>query len=360
MRLIECVPNFSVGRDLQTVHRIRTAIAESPGARVLDHSSDASHNRSVITFMAPPDCVGEAAFNSIAAARDLIDMRSHLGVHPRIGAADVVPFVPLGNVTMEECAAVAREVGERVGRELEIPVYLYGEAATRPERRQLVNVRRGQLEGLTTLIGTDPMRAPDYGPRRMHSTFGAVAIGARKILVAFNVYIGDTSAMPVAREVAKAVRESSGGLPGVRALALEVDGQAQVSMNLVDLEQTSVREAFAAVAREAGQRGAQVTWSELIGLMPESQAIASAAGSLEMRDFHAGRVLDRRVREESVNAAVSRLMAQLDREKAPAMSAELLRAVADLVEAGGNGDAAARLRAHPASNASAMPHERSE
>ncbi len=375
MRLIECVPNFSEGRDASVVNRIRAAIADSRSTRVLDWSSDASHNRSVITFIAPPDAVADAAFNAIAAAGELIDMRVHRGVHPRIGAADVVPFVPLGGVTMEECVETAVALGERVGRELEIPVYLYGAAATRPERRVLANVRRGQLEGLSELIAVDPDRAPDFGPRRMHPTAGAVSIGARKILVAFNVHIGDSSALPVARQVARAVRESSGGLPGVRALALEVDGQAQVSMNLVDLEVTSVADAFAAVKHEAERHGAHVTWSELIGLIPEHEVDAAAARALALRDFHEGRVLDRRVRETALawaagdgaesgsvppedvssgaalhdgrrlDSAIERLLLGVQGHATGLENPELLLAIAEVADASGRNSAAAALRA---------------
>lgn len=344
MRLIECVPNFSEGRSPDVVDRICAAISDSPFTSVLDYSSDSSHHRSVITFVAPPESVGNAAFNAISAARELIDMRVHQGVHPRIGAADVVPFVPMGDVSMDECVAVAREVGERVGRELEIPVFLYGEAAVRPERRLLANVRRGQLERLASVIATDPERAPDFGPRRVHDTFGAVAIGARRILVAFNVYIGDRSALPVAREVAKAVRESSGGLPGVRALGLEVDGQAQVSMNLVDVEKTSVYEAFSAVAREVERRGAQVTHSELIGLMPESQALGSAAHALLLRDFGAGRLLERRLQEKRADSSAAELLALIERDGMSGMSAELAGALVRVLEASGSGPHAQRLR----------------
>ena len=297
MRLIECVPNFSEGRDPTVVARIRDAIAGVNGVYVLDCSSDASHNRSVITFVASPSVIAEGTFAGILAARDHIDMRDHTGVHPRIGAADVVPFVPLDHSTMAEGVEVAVRLGERVGAELDIPVYLYGEAARTPERRRLAHVRRGQLEGLRDAIVADPSRAPDFGPLRTHPTFGAVAIGARPVLVAFNVHIGDLSAMPVAREVARAVRESSGGLAGVRALALEVAGQAQVSMNLVDLTTTTVQAEYHAVEREAARRGASVTWSELVGLVPEGEiGDAGAAAAVQLRDFHDGRVLERRIR----------------------------------------------------------------
>lgn len=298
MNLIECVPNFSEGRDIDVVHAIRDRIAAVPGVSILHVTADASHNRSVITFVAPAHAMADAAFAAIRAARDRIDLSHHTGVHPRIGAADVVPFIPLDGATMEDCVAIARTVGERVGRELEIPVYLYERAATTPLRRNLADVRRGGFDGLQEAITTDPLRAPDFGPARMHPTFGAVAIGARPFLVAFNVYIGGIDRMPIAREVARAVRESNGGLPCVKALALEVGGQAQVSMNLVDMDRTPLSVAFDAVEREAHARGAEVTWSEIIGLVPERVVLDVAARRLQLRDSLAGHVLERQILQQ--------------------------------------------------------------
>ncbi len=222
--LVECVPNFSEGRRPDVVQRIRDAIAAVPGAAVLDVSSDASHNRTVVTFVASADIAVDAAFAGIRTATMLIDLRHHTGEHPRIGATDVMPFVPLEGTTMEECVALARALGERVGRELAIPVYLYERAATRPSRENLADVRRGEFEVLRDAITTDPDRAPDFGPARLHSGAGAIAIGARPFLVAYNVYLGPVTNLPVAKEVAKAVRGSSGGLRYVKALGLEVDG----------------------------------------------------------------------------------------------------------------------------------------
>ncbi len=292
MKLIECVPNFSEGRDLDVVNAIRDRIAAVPGATVLHVTADASHNRSVITFVAPSDVMPDAAFAAIRAARDRIDISAHSGVHPRIGAADVVPFIPLDGATMDDCVTIARTVGKRVGDELDIPVYLYERAATRDSLRNLADVRRGGLEAISAAIaGAD--RAPDFGPRHVHPTFGAVAIGARPFLVAFNCYIGDASRMQIAREIARSIRESSGGLPAVKALALEVDGQAQVSMNLVDIDTTSLATAFAAVEREAESRGAAVTWSEIIGLVPERVIYEAASGALRLRDSIADHSLER-------------------------------------------------------------------
>src|SRR5215216_3110926 len=297
MKLIECVPNFSEGRRPEVVAAIRDAIAGVAGAAVLDVSSDASHNRTVITFVAPVDSAADAAFAGVRTARDLIDLTTHQGEHPRLGAADVVPFVPLEGATMEDCVALARALGERVARELEIPVYLYERAATRPDRENLADVRRGEFEGLRDEIGHNPAREPDFGPKRVHPTAGAVAVGARPFLVAYNVYLGDATHLPVAKRVAKAVRGSSGGLRHVKALGLEVDGQAQVSMNLVDIEQTPLHRAFDVVKMEAAASGAATTWSEIVGLIPERALFDAAARHLQLDQFSPDQVLERRVRD---------------------------------------------------------------
>src|SRR6202171_1437577 len=232
MKLVECVPNFSEGRRPEVIEAIRAAIASVEGVSVLDVSSDASHNRAVITFVAPVEPAADAAFAGIGIAAERIDLCKHTGEHPRIGATDVVPFIPLEGATMEDCSALARELGERVGRELRIPVYLYERAATTPARENLADVRRGEFEGLREELGKNPARNPDFGPSQIHPTCGAIAIGARPFLVAYNVYLGAASNLQVAKNVAKAVRGSSGGFKYVKALGLEVDGQAQVSMNL--------------------------------------------------------------------------------------------------------------------------------
>ena len=295
-RLIECVPNFSEGRRPEVVAAIRDAIAAIDRTAILDVSSDSSHNRTVITFVASTDTAVEAAFAGVAKARDLIDLTAHSGEHPRMGAADVVPFVPLEGTTMEECIALARALGERVGRDLEIPVYLYERAATRRERENLADVRRGEFEGLRDSIPSDPARVPDFGPRRAHPTAGAVAIGARPFLVAYNVYLGDKQNLPVAKKVAKAVRGSSGGLKFVKGLGLEVDGQAQVSMNLVDIDQTPMHRAFDAVKLEAAASGVATTWSEIVGLVPERALFEAAVRHLQLDRFTVDQVLERRVR----------------------------------------------------------------
>ena len=304
MKLVECVPNFSEGRRPEIVDAIRAAISAVESVHVLDVSSDASHNRSVITFVASVEHAADAAFAGIAKARELIDLTTHRGEHPRVGSTDVVPFIPLDGATMEDCIALARRLGERVGRELEIPVFLYERAATRPDRENLADVRRGEFEGLRGELGTNPARDPDFGPKRIHPTAGAVVIGARPFLVAYNVYLGPAANLGVAKEVAKAVRGSSGGLRYVKGLGLEVDGQAQVSMNLVDTEKTPLYRAFDMVKMEAEAHGVTPTWSEIVGLVPERALFDTAARHIQLRNFSPDLVLERKVRE-AVSGGVS-------------------------------------------------------
>ena len=296
MPLVECVPNFSEGQRPEVIRQIRDAIAAVSQVTILDVSSDTSHNRTVVTFVAPVATAAEAAFAGIRTAQSLIDLQSHRGAHPRIGATDVVPFVPLEGATMQDCVALARALGERVGRELSIPVYLYERAATRPDRENLADVRRGEYEGLRELIRTDPKRAPDFGPSAMHTTAGAVAIGARPFLVAFNVYLGPASNLAIAKQVAKAVRGSSGGLRYVKALGLEVDDQAQVSMNLVDTEQTPLHRAFEAVRTEAQALGVTPTWCELVGLIPERVLLDAGVRHVQLRGFTQDQLLEHQIR----------------------------------------------------------------
>jgi glutamate formiminotransferase len=279
--LIECVPNFSAGRNREQVEPIFAAIRSSPGARLLDVHVDADHNRSVATFVAEPEAALSAAFAAVSEAVRQIDVSTHVGEHPRIGAADVVPFVPLSGSTMGDCVELAHALGERVGDELGVPVFFYGEAARSPERRALPFLRRGGFERLRAEIGRDPARVPDAGPRdRVHPTAGACAIGARGILVAFNVNLasGDVG---VARAVAREIRESSGGLPGIRALGMSLAsrGLAQVSINICDPERTGLLAVFEAVERAARARGVEILESELVGLAPA----ASLAGGIPRR-----------------------------------------------------------------------------
>ena len=296
MKLVECVPNFSEGRRPEIVARIVDAIAATKGTSILDVSSDVSHNRTVVTIVADIEHAVDAAFAGIRQARELIDLNHHSGEHPRMGAADVVPFIPLEGTTMEDCIVLARRLGERVGNELQIPVYLYERAATRPDRENLADVRRGEFEGIRGEIETNPTRSPDYGPKRVHPTAGAVAIGARPFLVAYNVYLGPASNLQVAKDVAKALRGSSGGLRYVKALGLEVDGQAQVSMNLVDTEKTPLHRAFDMVKMEAAAQGVSATWSEVVGLVPERALFEAAARHVQLRNFTPAMVLEHKVR----------------------------------------------------------------
>ncbi len=295
MKLIECVPNFSEGRRPEVVKAIRDAIASVEGVTILDSSSDVSHNRSVITFVAPAANVVDAAMAGIRAATQLIDLRGHTGEHPRIGATDVVPFVPLEDSTMDDCIELARQLGKRVGDELALPVYLYERAASRPTRVNLADVRRGQFEGLRDEIGTNPERDPDFGPAEIHESAGAIAIGARPFLVAYNVYLGDVSNLPLAKTIAKAVRGSSGGFKAVKGLGMEVDGQAQVSMNLVDTDETALHTVFDTISTMAKAEGVDVTWSELIGLVPEKVLFDASKSYLKLAQFTPDQVLERQV-----------------------------------------------------------------
>jgi glutamate formiminotransferase/formiminotetrahydrofolate cyclodeaminase len=298
MKLVECVPNFSEGRRPEIVAQIRDAIAAVEGVTVLDVSSDQSHNRTVVTLVVPVEHAVDAAFAGIKKAHELIDLNVHTGEHPRMGATDVVPFIPLEGTTMEDCIVLARALGERVGKELQIPVFLYERAATTPTRENLADVRRGEFEGIRDEMKAGAAnRKPDYGPSQIHATAGAVAIGARPFLVAYNVYLGPATNLQVAKNVAKALRGSSGGLRYVKGLGLEVDGQAQVSMNLVDTEKTPLYRAYDMVKMEAQAQGVSPTWSEIVGLVPEKALFETAARHIQLRDFKPEMVLEKKVRD---------------------------------------------------------------
>lgn len=287
--LVECVPNFSEGRDQATIDALRSAIVSVPGGHLLDVQTDASHNRSVFTFVAPPAAAVDAAYAAMRVATDRIDLTKHSGEHPRMGATDVVPFVPVAGVTMDECVALARRLGERVGKELEIPVFLYARAATRPDRVLLPDVRKGEFEGMR-----GRMLEPDFGPNRVHPTAGATAIGARPFLVAFNVYL-DTPDVSIAKGIAKQIRTSSGGLPAVQASGFQVDGLAQVSMNLLDIDITPPAAVFQAIKALAEKRGVEVMKSELVGLIPERAIIGAAGAALKLPDA-ADHLLEAKIR----------------------------------------------------------------
>jgi glutamate formiminotransferase len=298
--LIECVANFSEGRDAATVRAIEDAIASSAGVLVLRTERDADHNRSVITFAGPPDAVAEGALRGIEIAVERIDLRGHQGVHPRMGAADVVPFVPLEGSTLEDCVAIARRTGEQVWKRLGVPVYFYEAAALSPDRRPLENCRRGGFE--------NPKVAPDLGGPALHPSAGACLIGARKILIAFNINL-QTDDVAVARDIARTIRASSGGMPFVKALGLPLAGRglAQVSMNLTDFEQTPLHEVFDAVQREAAARGVEIAGSEIIGLVPKKALEDAAAHYLKCENFESGLVLENRLaraREDKARGAL--------------------------------------------------------
>ena len=288
-QIIECVPNFSEGRSEHVIHAIADVIDAVKEVDLLHITSDVDHNRTVMTFAGSPRGVIQAAYHAIELASKLIDMKQHEGVHPRIGAADVVPFVPVENVSMDDCVRIARRLGQRVGDELGLPVYLYGEAAVRSERRDLAIIRRGQYE---TLIGeiANAERYPDYGPSVMGPA-GAVSMGARKPLIAYNVYLTSDD-VRIARKIAKAIRGSSGGLTGVKALGFYVRGRAQVSMNLTDYQATPIYRVMELIRLEATKLGTQIYEAELVGLMPQDALLQTVAWYLQLPDLHAGDVLD--------------------------------------------------------------------
>lgn len=295
-RLVECVPNFSEGRKEETVERLIDVIESVEGAAVLDTHMDADHNRSVITFVADAEWVVEAAFRAAALATELIDLREHKGEHPRVGAMDVLPFVPVRGVTMEDCVALAHAAGERIARELGIPVYFYERAARRPDRVNLEDVRRKGFEELRDEIEIIEARAPDLGERRVHESAGAIVVGARPFLVAYNVNL-NTADVTVARKIARAVRGRDGGLRYLKALGFELKsrGLAQVSMNLVDYEKTSIHHAFEAVRREAARYGVGVAGSEIVGLIPRDAIDRAAEYFLQIENFSRELILENRI-----------------------------------------------------------------
>jgi glutamate formiminotransferase len=291
--LVECVPNFSEGRKVETVARIARAIESVEGATVLNRHLDPDHNRSVITFVVRPEHVVDAAVRAVATAAELIDLREHSGQHPRIGATDVLPFIPVSGVRMDECVALAHEAGQRIWQELSIPVYFYEQAALRPDRVRLEHVRNQGIAQLREEIGQNPNRAPDVGEPKVHPSAGAIAVGARPFLIAFNVNLlsGDLS---IAQRIARSVRERDGGLPFVKALGFELQsrGLVQVSLNLIDYQQTSIASAFAAVQAEAGRLGTRISGTEIVGLVPRAALDRSAAYFPLLENFRETLVLE--------------------------------------------------------------------
>ena len=294
--LVECVPNFSEGRRPETVQRIAEAILAVETVCVLDTHIDPDHNRSVITFVASPDRVVDAAVEAVKRASELIDMRTHWGEHPRLGATDVLPFVPVNGVTMDDCVRLAHEAGKRIAHELSIPVYYYERAALRPERINLEDVRRGALELLREQIGTNPERAPDEGLPLIHETAGAIAVGARPFLIAFNVVLRSDD-LSVARRIAKTIRARSGGLPFVKALGFRLSTRkcVQVSMNLVNYEVTGMDAAYDAIKREAEALGVEIESAEIVGLVPRAALNREAEYFSKLDNFTDSKILEHQI-----------------------------------------------------------------
>jgi len=293
--IIESVPNFSEGRRPEVCRALAEA-AKASGASVLDLTWDSDHHRSVLTFAGTPDAVERAAFAVALVALAKIDLTRHRGRHPRMGAIDVLPFIPLRDATMEDAVALARAVGARLGSELGLPVFLYEAAATKPERRNLADVRAPQFEGLRDLLGKDSARVPDFGPNRVHPTGGAVAVGARMPLIAFNLDL-ETQDVDVAREIARTIRERDGGLPGIKALGLSLEQRkcAQVSMNVCDYTKTGLLDVYAAVERLAERLGTSIRAGELIGLLPRDAFPPDGARRLKLSGFDDSRILENRL-----------------------------------------------------------------
>jgi glutamate formiminotransferase / formiminotetrahydrofolate cyclodeaminase len=295
-QIVECVPNFSEGRNQTTVRALVHAVESVPGVFLLDQTMDRDHHRSTLSFAGEPDAVAEAAYRAIRVATDLIDLRKHKGVHPRVGATDVVPFVPLRGATMQDCIHLAKRLGQRVATELEIPVFLYEQAALHRDHAPLESVRRGGLQGLAFRMASDPDWTPDFGPPQLHKTAGAMVIGARPPLIAFNVNLRSTD-LALARSIAKDIRQSNGGLPHLKAIGVELASRqlVQVAMNLTDYIITPIHVAFEAVRARAAEQGVAVAGSEVIGLVPQAALVQTAAHSLALQRFDATQVLEMRL-----------------------------------------------------------------
>jgi len=333
-RLVECVPNFSEGRNADTVRALVSVIRAVKGVFLLDEEMDQDHHRAVLTFVGAPEAVGEAAFQAAHAAAGLIDLGRHQGGHPRVGATDVVPFVPIRGVTMEDCVALARREGERIGRELNIPVFLYAQAASHPDRANLEALRRGGLEGLAGRMATDPAWAPDFGPRTLHPTAGATAVGARPPLIAYNVNL-QSGDLDVAKAIAKTVRFSSGGLPCVKAMGVALTSRrlVQVSMNLTNFERTPIHVAFEAVRREAERRGVAVAGSEIIGLVPQRALVQASEFFLKVERFDPTQVLETRLELVLAREAPLREAGPLGQVASAAGPGELTSSVSGFLDA---------------------------
>ena len=309
MSIIECIPNFSEGRDSIILNALRDSIAHVPGVALLHQTADPDHHRSVYTFAGEPSAVCEAAYRAVGTAAQYIDLTLHSGVHPRMGATDVLPLVPLKDISLAECADYARALGERIGRDFHLPIYLYEAAATRPERVNLADVRRGGYELLRDQI-TLPERQPDFGPAHVGRA-GACIVGARDLLIAFNVFL-QTRDVKIAQDIARRIRGANGGYPGVKALGLLVDGKAQVSMNITQVWAVSLAQIVADIQQQARAAGTDIAYSELIGLMPwrtlthetQEEALIEAARNLHLRDFTPHLVLEVALREAGYDVGI--------------------------------------------------------
>lgn len=297
-KIVECVPNFSEGRRPEVLDDIAATIEAVDGVRLLDMTHDHDHNRAVFTLVGTPEAMKQAMFGAVSKASELIDMETHSGEHPRVGATDVVPFIPIKNMTIDECVTLAQELGSEIGNKLEIPVYLYEAAATREDRRNLAKVRKGQYEGLKEAIQTDPNRKPDFGPSKLHPKAGAIVVGARMPLIAYNVNL-DTNDLELAKRIATTIRERDGGFKSVKALGLEIkeQGIVQVSMNLTNYQETSVFKVYDKITEMASEAGVKVLESEVIGLIPMVAMVECAQHYLKAKEFKNDQLLEPRVWE---------------------------------------------------------------
>ncbi len=335
-RLIECVPNFSEGRDAKKVDAIVDAMRSVAGVYVLDRESDADHNRSVITLAGEPEAVAEAALRGVGKALELIDLTRHTGAHPRLGATDVVPFIPIEGVTIEDCVALARKTGREIWERFRIPVYFYEAAAQRPERANLENIRKGQFEGVREDVLKNPDRSPDIGEPRLHPTAGATVVGARKFLIAYNINL-NTPDLEVAKRIAKTIRFSSGGLRYVKAMGVDLRARrlAQVSINLTDFEQTPIHRVFEMVKREADRDGVSIVGSEIVGLVPKRALEMTSDFYLQLENFSPAQVLENRLAAALSGAPME------SAGKLAALAQPFLDAVAAPTAAPGGGSVAA-------------------
>ncbi|HVB07811.1 MAG TPA: glutamate formimidoyltransferase [Candidatus Acidoferrales bacterium] len=344
-RLIECVPNFSEGRDAAKIDALVAAMQSVEGVYILDRESDADHNRCVITLAGEPEPVAEAALRGIGKALELIDLTKHSGAHPRLGATDVIPFIPVDGVTIEDCVALAQKVGREIWERYRIPVYFYEAAATRPERTNLENIRKGQFEGVRDEILKNPDRAPDVGDPRLHPTAGAVIVGARKFLIAYNINL-NTPDVEVAKKIAKSIRFSNGGLRYVKSMGVDLRARhvAQVSINMTDYEQTPLHRVFEMVRSEAARHGVSIIGSEIVGLIPKRAIEMTADFYLQFENFSPAQVFENRLA-----AALSGAPLESGTGKLAALALPFLEAVAEPTATPGGGSVSALAGALAAS-----------